>query len=48
MLHIFTGVWVLCTTNAGKDLHFQHFFAKKLKNAKKKQIRNKIYQKKRV
>ena len=31
LLYILTSIWVLSTPNAGQNLNFQHFFAKKLK-----------------
>ena len=35
LLYISTSVWVLHNPNTGRNSHFQHFVAKKLKNAKK-------------
>ena len=36
MLCILTSVWVLCTPNAGRNMHFQRFCALKLKQMHKK------------
>ena len=35
MLYILTSVWVLRTTNAGRNCHFQRFLCKKPKKSKK-------------
>ena len=43
MLYILTSIWVLRTPNAGRNRHFQHFSAKKLK--KKQKICSKFQQK---
>ena len=33
-MYILTSVWVLCTLNPGRNLHFNVFYAENLKNAK--------------
>ena len=46
LLYILTSVWVLRTPNAGWNLHFQHFCAKKLKKYKKSNKFNAKFRKK--